>query len=206
RKSALSFMRPFGCPVTILNILDHLGPKSSKDEVDVNAEKKCINVLRKKNRVQDPAKEGDKNGQEKDIKDQEEVLRKQFKQEFERSSGQAEADNTNSTNRLNTVSSSVNVVSSSFPTQENVDLPADPLMPDLEDTADLQDTRIFSGAYDDEVKGVVADFNNLELTTVVSPIPITRIHKDHPKEKIIGDPLSAPQTRRMTKTSQEHAM
>ncbi|GKB04233.1 putative ribonuclease H-like domain-containing protein [Tanacetum coccineum] len=148
---------------------DSQGPKSSEDEVAVDAEKKSTKVPRKKNGVQDPAKEG-------------------------------EAANTNSTNRLNTVSSSDNAA------KENVDLPTDPLMPDLEDTADLQDTRIFSGAYDDEVKGVVADFNNLELTTVVSPIPITRIHKDHPKEKIIGDPLSAPQTRRMTKTSQEHAM
>nr|GEW01406.1 putative ribonuclease H-like domain-containing protein [Tanacetum cinerariifolium] len=54
--------------------------------------------------------------------------------------------------------------------------------------------------------GVVADSNILELTTVVSPIPTTRIHKDHHKEQIIGDPLSAPQTRRMTKTSQEYAM
>nr|GEY07037.1 retrotransposon protein, putative, unclassified [Tanacetum cinerariifolium] len=51
-----------------------------------------------------------------------------------------------------------------------------------------------------------ADFNNLELTTVVSPIPTTRIHKDYPKEQIIWDPLSALQTRRMIKTSQEHAM
>ncbi|GKD77314.1 putative ribonuclease H-like domain-containing protein, partial [Tanacetum coccineum] len=32
------------------------------------------------------------------------------------------------------------------------------------------------------------------------------IHKDHPKEQIIGDPLSAPQTRRMTKSAQKHAM
>ncbi|GJT70566.1 hypothetical protein Tco_1029852 [Tanacetum coccineum] len=40
----------------------------------------------------------------------------------------------------------------------------------------------------------------------VSPILTTRIHKDHPKEQIIGDPHSAPQTRRMTKSSQEHAM
>nr|GFA03002.1 putative ribonuclease H-like domain-containing protein [Tanacetum cinerariifolium] len=44
----------------------------------------------------------------------------------------------------------------------------------------------------------------LAVLTVVSPIPTTRIHKDHPKEQIIGDPLSALQTRRMTKTSQEH--
>ncbi|GJY96925.1 putative ribonuclease H-like domain-containing protein [Tanacetum coccineum] len=51
-----------------------------------------------------------------------------------------------------------------------------------------------------------ADLNNLETTMNVSPIPTTRIHKDHPKEQIIGDPLLAPQTRRMTKSSQEHAM
>ncbi|GJU87709.1 putative ribonuclease H-like domain-containing protein [Tanacetum coccineum] len=262
RKPVLSFMRPFGCPITILNTLDHLGnqtngnagtkanidagqagknavpgpqyvllpfftsdsqdPKSLEDEVADDA--------RKKNGVLDPAKEG-------------------------------EAFDTNNTNRLNTVSSSINAVSSSFTTVDprreraqrnefesvfgqdkdangnsiykmftlvsavgssyenlggsipvsvvtlpNVDLPTDPLMPDLEDIADLQDTGIFSGAYDDEVEGVVADFNNLELTTVVSPIPTTRIHKDHPKEQIMGDQLSAPQTRRMIKTSQEHAM
>nr|GEV49607.1 uncharacterized mitochondrial protein AtMg00810-like [Tanacetum cinerariifolium] len=49
-------------------------------------------------------------------------------------------------------------------TLPNVDLPIDPLMHDLEDTTD---TRIFSGAYDDEVEGAKADFNNLELTTVM---------------------------------------
>ncbi|GJV99619.1 ribonuclease H-like domain-containing protein [Tanacetum coccineum] len=54
--------------------------------------------------------------------------------------------------------------------------------------------------------GAEADLNNLETTMNVSPIPTTRIHKDHPKEQIIGDPLLAPQTRRMTKSSQEHAM
>nr|GEV16961.1 putative ribonuclease H-like domain-containing protein [Tanacetum cinerariifolium] len=45
----------------------------------------------------------------------------------------------------------------------NADLPTDHPMPDLEDTAD---TRIFSGAYDDEIKGVEDDFNSLELTTI----------------------------------------
>nr|GEZ22211.1 hypothetical protein [Tanacetum cinerariifolium] len=70
----------------------------------------------------------------------------------------------------------------------------------------IPDTGIFSGAYDDEVKGAMVDFNNLGLTTVVTPILTTRIHKDHPKEQIIEDSLSEPQTRRMTKTFQEHAM
>ncbi|GKA40703.1 putative ribonuclease H-like domain-containing protein, partial [Tanacetum coccineum] len=40
----------------------------------------------------------------------------------------------------------------------------------------------------------------------VSLIPTTRIHKDHPKDQIIGDINSATQTRRMTKISEEHAM
>ncbi|GJU77320.1 putative ribonuclease H-like domain-containing protein [Tanacetum coccineum] len=219
------------------------GLKKSEDEVAVNDEKKSTDVSKKKNGIQDPAKEGDKNGQEKDVRDQEEVLRKQFEQEFERLFGQGEVANTNSTNRLNNVSSSVNVVSSSFTTVDpgreraqrnemftpvidagssykilggsipvnaathpNVDLPIDPFMPELDDIADLQDTGIFSGAYDDEVEKEEADFNNLELTTVFSPIPTTRIHKDHPKEQIIGDSLLVPQTRRITKTSQEHAM
>nr|GEU43894.1 reverse transcriptase [Tanacetum cinerariifolium] len=51
-------------------------------------------------------------------------------------------------------------------TLPNADLPTDPLMLDLEDIVDLHDTRIFSGAYDDEVEGAVADFNNLELITL----------------------------------------
>nr|GEW07900.1 putative ribonuclease H-like domain-containing protein [Tanacetum cinerariifolium] len=201
------------------------GPKSSKDEVADDAGKKSTEVPRKENGVQDPKKEGDKNDQEKDVRDQEEALRKQFKQEFQRFFGQWEATNTNSTNRLNTISSPVSAVSSSFTTVDpgreraqrnefesmfgqdndanenstytmftpvsavgssyvnlggsipvnvatlpNADLPTDPLMPDLEDTADLQDTGIFSGAYDDEVEGAVADFNNLELTTILHQI------------------------------------
>ncbi|GJZ32632.1 putative ribonuclease H-like domain-containing protein [Tanacetum coccineum] len=78
-------------------------------------------------------------------------------------------------------------------------------MPDLEDTANFLNTGIFSGAYDED-KSVEADFNNLETTMNVSPIPTTRIHKDHPKDQIIGDINSATQTRRMTKISKEHAM
>ncbi|GJY50535.1 putative ribonuclease H-like domain-containing protein, partial [Tanacetum coccineum] len=86
------------------------------------------------------------------------------------------------------------------------DLPTDPLMPDLEDIDDLLNIGIFSGAYDDEDVGAEADLNNLETTMNVSPIPTTRIHKDHPKDQIIRDINSATQTRRMTKISEEHAM
>ncbi|GKD75920.1 ribonuclease H-like domain-containing protein [Tanacetum coccineum] len=37
-------------------------------------------------------------------------------------------------------------------------------MPDLDDNANLLNTGIFSGAYDDEDVGAEADFNNLETT------------------------------------------
>ncbi|GJY99471.1 ribonuclease H-like domain-containing protein, partial [Tanacetum coccineum] len=105
---------------------------------------------------------------------------------------------TNSTNRDSTVSPSVSTAGQNF-TNAN-DLPTNPLIPDLEDTG------IFSGAYDDGDVGAEADLNNLETTMNVSLIPTTRIHKDHPKYQIIGDINSATQTRRMTKISEEHAM
>ncbi|GJW11746.1 hypothetical protein Tco_1577573, partial [Tanacetum coccineum] len=110
----------------------------------------------------------------------------------------------NSTNRDSIVSSSVNAIGQSFTNAD--DLPTDPLMPDLEDTANLLNTGIFSGAYDDEDVGAEADLNNLETTMNVSLIPTTRIHKDHPKDHIIEDINSATQTRRMTKISEQHAM
>ncbi|GKA13972.1 putative ribonuclease H-like domain-containing protein [Tanacetum coccineum] len=70
----------------------------------------------------------------------------------------------------------------------------------------MDDTRIFGNAYDDEDVGAEADLNNLETTMNVSPIPTTRIDKDHLKDQIIGDFNSAIQTRRMTKIFDEHAM
>ncbi|GJS37233.1 putative ribonuclease H-like domain-containing protein [Tanacetum coccineum] len=59
---------------------------------------------------------------------------------------------------------------------------------------------------DDEDVGVEADMKNLDVFMPVSPIPTTRIHKDHPVEQIIGDLNSAPQTRRMTKNLEEHGL
>nr|GEU62145.1 hypothetical protein [Tanacetum cinerariifolium] len=85
----------------------------------------------------------------------------------------------------------------------NVNLPNDPLMPDLEDTAD---TGFFDDVYDDTEVDAEADTNNLELSTVISLISTTRVHKEHPKDQIIRDPLLEHQTRRMTKASQEHTM
>ncbi|GKB70542.1 putative ribonuclease H-like domain-containing protein [Tanacetum coccineum] len=73
----------------------------------------------------------------------------------------------------------------------------DPNMPKLEDI-------VYSD--DDEDVGAEADMNNLDAFMPVSPIPTTRIHKDHPVEQIIGDLHSTPQTRRMTKNLEEHGL
>ncbi|GJR05538.1 hypothetical protein Tco_0528522 [Tanacetum coccineum] len=90
---------------------------------------------------------------------------------------------------------------------------------DWEDTAEVQNTGIFGSAYDDDdldtynspyadqVMGAEADFNNMEPSTIFSPIPTTRVHSIHPKDQIIRDLKSAVQTRGMTKKSSgEHAM
>ncbi|GJT49213.1 retrovirus-related pol polyprotein from transposon TNT 1-94 [Tanacetum coccineum] len=83
---------------------------------------------------------------------------------------------------------------STFP---NADLPIDLNMPDLEDVSDtLPNDGIFNRAYDDdEDVGAVADFNNMDNTIAVSPIPTLIIHKDHPKGQILRDPTSAVQIR-----------
>ncbi|GKA65686.1 putative ribonuclease H-like domain-containing protein, partial [Tanacetum coccineum] len=79
-------------------------------------------------------------------------------------------------------------------------------LPHVPNVFSIDDTGIFGNAYDDEDVGAEADLNNLETTMNVSPIPTTRIDKDHPKDQIIRDLNSAIQTRRMTKISDEHAM
>ncbi|GJV75274.1 hypothetical protein Tco_1506858 [Tanacetum coccineum] len=66
---------------------------TSDSQSPKSSEDKVADDARKKNEVLDPAKEDDK-------------------------SGQGEATNTNSTNRLNTVSSSINTLSSSFTTMD----------------------------------------------------------------------------------------
>ncbi|GJS25369.1 putative ribonuclease H-like domain-containing protein [Tanacetum coccineum] len=172
--------------------------QSSKDAVADDAGKKI---------TKEPVNVGQRNGQEKE----ERASNKEgdqnvqdFRAALDNLLVQQKEGYANGTNRDSTVSPSVSVVGKSL---DNVDdLPTDPLMPDLEDTTDLLNIGIFSGAYDDEDMGAEADLNNLETTMIVILIPTTRIHKDHPKNQIIGDINSSTQTRRMTNISEEHAL
>nr|GEW04274.1 retrovirus-related Pol polyprotein from transposon TNT 1-94 [Tanacetum cinerariifolium] len=70
----------------------------------------------------------------------------------------------------------------------------------------LEETDIFNDVYDDRKVGVEADTNNLELSTVVSPIPTTRVQQNYPKEHIISDLNLATQTRRMINFFEDNAM
>ncbi|GKE37581.1 ribonuclease H-like domain-containing protein [Tanacetum coccineum] len=216
-KPTLNFMRPFGCPVTILNTLDHLGKFDGKSDdgffigYSINnkafrvfhtrtifvEENLHINFLENKpnvartgpnwmfnidtlsmslnyqpvfagnqtnGNVEDEIADdaGKKNGV-KDLTKEDDIngRAKDQRNEFESVFGQDK--DTNSTYRIFTP---VSAAESSY---ENLDI------------VDLQDTGIFGNAYDDEDVGAEAKLNNLETTMSVSPIPITRIHKDHPK-------------------------
>nr|GEW32146.1 hypothetical protein [Tanacetum cinerariifolium] len=63
--------------------------------------------------------------------------------------------------------------------------------------------NVVSPKFEIDDVGAEADFSNLEINISVSPIPITRVHKDHPVTQIIGDLTSAPQTRSMAKMVKE---
>ncbi|GJV85070.1 putative ribonuclease H-like domain-containing protein, partial [Tanacetum coccineum] len=109
-----------------------------------------------------------------------------------------DAENFNSTNNINTVSSTVHtdsIMDNAVDKNIVYGCEDDPNMPNLEEI-------IYSE--DDEGVGAEADMNNLDTFMPVSPIPTTKIHKDHLIEQIIGDLHSAPQTGRMTKSVTEH--
>nr|GEY79039.1 hypothetical protein [Tanacetum cinerariifolium] len=101
-----------------------------------------------------------------------------------------EKDSVNRTNRVNDVSSTVNATSNevnAIGRKSSIELPDYLNMPELEDISIFEDSN-------KDVFGAEADLNNLESTFQVSPIPITRIHKDYPLQQVIGDLHSASQT------------
>ncbi|GJZ83053.1 putative ribonuclease H-like domain-containing protein, partial [Tanacetum coccineum] len=279
RTPTLSFMRPFGCPVTILNTIDHLGKFDGKaDEgffVGYSLNSKAFRVFNSRTRIVEEnlhirfsentpnvvgsgpdwlfdidaltrtmnyepiitgtqsngflgTKASDNAGQTRketdsvknyillplwtadppfsqnpkssqddrskpsidDEKKVDEDPRKDSK-----CNDQEKEDNVNNTNNVNAASTNeVNVVGG----KTSIELPFDPNMPALEDYS------IFDYSNNDEDDGAEADINNLDTTIQVSPIPTTRIHKDHPLDQVIGDLQSSTQTRRMSKNLEEY--
>ncbi|GJY98008.1 putative ribonuclease H-like domain-containing protein, partial [Tanacetum coccineum] len=286
RKPALSFMRPFGCPVTILNTIDHLGKfdrkadegffvgystnskayrvfnsrtriveenlhvKFSKDTpniagsgpnwlFDIDALTKSINyepiVAGNQSNGNAGTKACDDAGkasaktlpgndyillplfssslknspdagfkpsgeEEKNVKDPEKEDREVPNTKEPRVNQEKDENDVNNTNNINTVSSIIKAASiEDNAVDEDIvyGCEHDPNIPNLEEI-------IYSD--DDEGIGAKVDMTNLDTHILASPIPTTRIHKDHPVKQIIGNLHSAPQTRRMTKNVTEHGM
>nr|GEX04201.1 putative reverse transcriptase domain-containing protein [Tanacetum cinerariifolium] len=215
----LSFMRPFRCPVTILNTKDHLGKFNDKvDEgffAGYSLNSKAIRVFNSRTRiveenfhirfsentpnVVDP--KSSNNDGSKPSSDDGKKVDEDPRNENE-CKDQEKEDNVNSTNNFNTVSSTVNIAGTNEVNivGENISIE---LQFDLNMSA-LEDVSIFDFLRNDEDDGAVADINNLDTTIQVSSIPTTRIHKDHPLDQVIEDLQSSTQTRKMSKNLEEH--
>nr|GEZ56436.1 retrovirus-related Pol polyprotein from transposon TNT 1-94 [Tanacetum cinerariifolium] len=97
----------------------------------------------------------------------------------------------NSSNGVNAASSLVSTAGQNYINNTNdfsVAGPSNAAMPNLEDLS-----------HNANDVGAEADINNLESIISVSPILITRIHKDLPTSQIIGDLSSTTQTRSMAR-------
>ncbi|GKA33598.1 putative ribonuclease H-like domain-containing protein [Tanacetum coccineum] len=181
----------------ILLLLHPHGPRISVKDVVLDAKEKPSENATKDKDVQDSEDVAEKEEQhnltetEQALKDDLEKLvtqemiakamddatRQAFEEEKNNIASTKRAAQATSINKLNTGRQSVGTANTSY-----VSVASTP-------------TGIFSGAYDDEDKGAEAYFNNMDNTIDVSPIPTLRIHKDHLKGQILGDPKSAVQTR-----------
>ncbi|GJR26926.1 putative ribonuclease H-like domain-containing protein [Tanacetum coccineum] len=211
-----SFMKPFECPVTILNTIDHLGKFDGKaDEgffVGYSINSKAFRVFNSRTRIVEEnlhvqfivtGNQSNDNACTKAYDDAgkarvETVPGKDYillplwtaDPPFSQSSKSSpDAGFKPSSDDGNKVDEDPRKDS------EGIELPVDLDMPELEDI-------VYSD--DDENVGAEADMNNLDAFMPVSHIPTTRVHKDNPFEQIIRDLNSAPQRRRMTKNLKEH--
>nr|GEV92515.1 putative ribonuclease H-like domain-containing protein [Tanacetum cinerariifolium] len=107
---------------------------------------------------------------------------------------------TNSTNNFSATGPSNTAVSPTFKIGGKSSFVDPSQYPDDSNMPALKDINYSD---DEEYVGVEADFFNLETNITVSPIPTTRVHKDHPVTQIIGDLSSAPQTRSMARIVKE---
>nr|GEV52336.1 hypothetical protein [Tanacetum cinerariifolium] len=206
RKPALSFMRPFGYPVTILNTINHLGKFDEKaDEgffVGYFTNSKAFRVFNSRTMIVEenlhvkfsentPNIAGSRPNWLFDIN----ALTKSMNYKpiivGNQSNGSTCTKACDDAGEEEKKDDEVNVVGA----KTSITLPDDPNMPNLEEI-------VYSN--DDEHVGAKDDMNNLNTFIHVSPILTTRVHKDHPVEQIIGDLHSAPQTRRMTKSVTDH--
>nr|GEY89637.1 hypothetical protein [Tanacetum cinerariifolium] len=118
--------------------------------------------------------------------------------------------NNNNNNGVNAASSSVSTVGHNFIISTNDFSAAGPsnaaASPTAANSSDMPNLEDLTHSNDADDVGAEADINNLESVISVSPIPTTRIHKDHLTSQIIGDLSSTTQTRSMIEAMQEELL
>nr|GEZ25956.1 putative ribonuclease H-like domain-containing protein [Tanacetum cinerariifolium] len=208
RLTSIGFMRPFGCLVTILNTLDPLGFQDTKKAGEEGTQTYVLFPMLSDGSTnsQNNNKDAHANGKEHDDDIQKSVSLNIY---FTRISAQTRKQGVKTENKdkgkshvvtiigftdlnaefkeyYNNSSNGVNAASSLVSTagKNSIDStndfsaagPSNAAMPNLEDLSHNADDV-----------GAEADINNLESIISVSPIPTTRIHKDHTTSQIIGD-------------------
>ncbi|GKB78548.1 putative ribonuclease H-like domain-containing protein [Tanacetum coccineum] len=196
RTPTLSFMRPFGCPVTILNTIDHLGKFDGK--ADEGFSESTPNVVGTQSNSFAGTKASDNAGQ---VRKETEPVKDYILLPLWTADPPYSQDPKSSHNDGSKPSNDDGKKVDEDPKKRkkiSIELPFDLNMHALEDYS------IFDSSRDDEDDGAVADMNNLDTTIQVSPNPTTRIHKDHPLDQVIGDLQSATKTKKMSKNLKEH--
>nr|GEZ21445.1 putative ribonuclease H-like domain-containing protein [Tanacetum cinerariifolium] len=207
RSPSIGFMRPFGCPVTILNTLDPLG------NFDGNADEGFLNTY---DDVADAA--SDVKETENDVyvstNESDKTNNKKHNEKAKRDDkGKSHVDSLTRVRDLRVkleeflltpltelMFPSINAVSLKFRIAGKFSFVNPSKYSDDPDIPELEDI-VYSD--DEEDVSVEADLSNLETNIPVSPIPTTRVHKDHPVNQIISDLHLAPQTRSMTRMVKE---
>ncbi|GJZ25750.1 putative ribonuclease H-like domain-containing protein, partial [Tanacetum coccineum] len=189
RIPTLSFMRPFGFPVTILNTIDHLGKFDGKSDegsgldwlFDIDALIRTMNYEPIVAGTQSNGFAGTKASDNADLKSSHDDGSKPSSDDGKKvdedprkdneCNDQEKEDNVNSTNTVNDADTNeVNVVGR----KTSIELPFYPNVPALEDYSIFDLSRYYK---DDSAE---ADMNNLDTTIQFSSNPTTRVHKDHP--------------------------
>nr|GFB52984.1 hypothetical protein [Tanacetum cinerariifolium] len=116
----------------------------------------------------------------------------------------------NSSNGVNAASSLVSTAGHNFINSTNDFSATGPsnaaASPTAANSSDMPNLEYLTHSDDADDVGAEVDINNLESIISVSPIPTTRIHKDHSTSQIIGDLSLTTQTRSMARTVKDQAL